>query len=235
MQEIGLAVPQSGFAHSLDEAWPSGVIGFPSWSGQLHPRRGGHGIAHPEHSSGWRRGPRRLAISEVLIERSIAAEGVRAGGDADNATTAWSCAPSRTSTRWVCTPATPSPWRRPDADDVEYQAMRDAAFACIAGRVETGGSNVQFASTHRRHPVVIEMNRGCRGPRRWLEGDRLPIARSPPPRRRLPPGRDHQRHHGATPASFEPTSTTWSPRSRWAFEKLPGDRPAGTRMQSSGR
>ena len=44
--------------------------------------------------------------------------------------------------------------------DVEYQEMRNAAFACIRRvGVETGGSNVQFAV----HPetgeqVVIEMN-----------------------------------------------------------------------------
>ena len=44
--------------------------------------------------------------------------------------------------------------------DVEYQQMRDAAFACIRRvGVETGGSNVQFAvdpATGRQ--VVIEMN-----------------------------------------------------------------------------
>ena len=44
--------------------------------------------------------------------------------------------------------------------DVEYQAMRDAAFACIRRvGVETGGSNVQFALdpvTGRQ--VIIEMN-----------------------------------------------------------------------------
>ena len=44
--------------------------------------------------------------------------------------------------------------------DVEYQQMRDAAFACIRRvGVETGGSNVQFALdpvTGRQ--VVIEMN-----------------------------------------------------------------------------
>ena len=44
--------------------------------------------------------------------------------------------------------------------DVEYQEMRDAAFACIRRvGVETGGSNVQFAvhpDTGRQ--VVIEMN-----------------------------------------------------------------------------
>ena len=44
--------------------------------------------------------------------------------------------------------------------DVEYQEMRDDAFACLRRvGVETGGSNVQFAvdpATGRR--VIIEMN-----------------------------------------------------------------------------
>src|SRR3546814_18239826 len=44
--------------------------------------------------------------------------------------------------------------------DVEYQLMRDAAFACIRRvGVETGGSNVQFAlAPSNGHMVVIEMN-----------------------------------------------------------------------------
>ena len=44
--------------------------------------------------------------------------------------------------------------------DVEYQAMRDDAFACLRRvGVETGGSNIQFAVDPRdRRRVVIEMN-----------------------------------------------------------------------------
>jgi carbamoyl-phosphate synthase large subunit len=44
--------------------------------------------------------------------------------------------------------------------DVEYQTMRDAAFACIRRvGVETGGSNVQFAVNPANGDlVVIEMN-----------------------------------------------------------------------------
>ena len=44
--------------------------------------------------------------------------------------------------------------------DVEYQRMRDAAFACIRRvGVETGGSNVQFAvDPGTGEQVVIEMN-----------------------------------------------------------------------------
>src|SRR5947199_6819871 len=44
--------------------------------------------------------------------------------------------------------------------DVEYQRMRDAAFACIRRiGVETGGSNIQFAiNPEDGDMVVIEMN-----------------------------------------------------------------------------
>ena len=44
--------------------------------------------------------------------------------------------------------------------DVEYQLMRDAAFACIRRvGVETGGSNVQFAlDPANGEMVIIEMN-----------------------------------------------------------------------------
>src|SRR5204863_4453812 len=44
--------------------------------------------------------------------------------------------------------------------DVEYQSMRDAAFACIRRiGVDTGGSNIQFAvNPEDGDTVVIEMN-----------------------------------------------------------------------------
>ena len=125
--------------------------------------------------------------------------------------------------------------------DVEYQRMRDAAFACIRRvGVETGGSNVQFAvNPDDGDMVVIEMNpRVSAGPRRWPR--RPPASRSP----RSPPGwpsgytldeipNDITRK---TPASFEPTIdyvVTKVPR--WAFEKFPGTAGVlGTQMQSVG-
>ena len=83
--------------------------------------------------------------------------------------------------------------------DVEYQAMRDAAFACIRRvGVETGGSNVQFAlDPVDGRMVVIEMNpRVSRVERAGVEGDRLPDRQDRrPPRRRLHARRDPQRHH----------------------------------------
>ena len=125
--------------------------------------------------------------------------------------------------------------------DVEYQRMRDAAFACIRRvGVETGGSNVQFAvNPTNGDMVVIEMNpRVSRSQRAGVEGDRLPDRQDRRPAgRRLHARRDPQRHHPRRrrPASSRP-STTWSPRcpagrsrsSRAAAGVL------GTQMQSVG-
>ena len=124
--------------------------------------------------------------------------------------------------------------------DVEYQVMRDAAFACIRRvGVETGGSNVQFALdpvTGRQ--VVIEMNpRVSRSSALASKATGFPIAKIAA---RLAVGytldeipNDITR---ATPASFEPVIdyvVTKIPR--WAFEKLPGTTGVlGTQMQSVG-
>ena len=124
--------------------------------------------------------------------------------------------------------------------DVEYQAMRDDAFACIRRvGVETGGSNIQFAvePTDGRR-LVIEMNpRVSRSSALASKATGFPIAKIAA---RLAVGYTLDEIPnditGATPASFEPTIdyvVTKIPR--WAFEKLPGavDR-LGTRMQSVG-
>ena len=125
--------------------------------------------------------------------------------------------------------------------DVEYQLMRDAAFACIRRvGVETGGSNVQFAldptngehGHHRDEPAGVAVRRPWRR--------RPPASRSP----RSPPSsrsatrstRSPTTSPEATPASFEPTIdyvVTKVPR--WAFEKFPGTPGVlGTSMQSVG-
>ena len=87
--------------------------------------------------------------------------------------------------------------------DVEYQEMRDAAFACIRRvGVETGGSNVQFAvdPTDGRQ-VVIEMNpRVSRSSALASKATGFPIAKIAARLAvGLPPGRDHQRHHRGHP------------------------------------
>ena len=98
--------------------------------------------------------------------------------------------------------------------DVEYQAMRDDAFACLRRvGVETGGSNVQFAvdpadrppAHHRDEPPGLALL----GP--GLQGHRLPHRQDRrPPGRRLPPRRDRATTSPGPPrpASSRP-STTW--------------------------
>jgi carbamoyl-phosphate synthase large subunit len=124
--------------------------------------------------------------------------------------------------------------------DVEYQAMRDDAFACIRRvGVETGGSNIQFAVDPRSgRRLVIEMNpRVSRSSALASKATGFPIAKIAA---RLAVGYtlDEITNDitGATPVSFEPTIdyvVTKIPR--WAFEKLPGvTDQLGTRMQSVG-
>ena len=124
--------------------------------------------------------------------------------------------------------------------DVEYQRMRDAAFACIRRvGVETGGSNVQFAlDPTDGDQVIIEMNpRVSRSSALASKATGFPIAKIAA---RLAVGytldeipNDITRR---TPASFEPAIdyvVTKIPR--WAFEKLPGTSGVlGTQMQSVG-
>jgi carbamoyl-phosphate synthase large subunit len=124
--------------------------------------------------------------------------------------------------------------------DVEYQRMRDAAFACIRRvGVETGGSNVQFAlNPDNGDMVVIEMNpRVSRSSALASKATGFPIAKIAA---RLAVGYTLDEIPNditkKTPASFEPTIdyvVTKVPR--WAFEKFPGQEPVlGTQMQSVG-
>ena len=86
-----------------------------------------------------------------------------------------------------------------DADDKEYQRMRDAAITIMrAVGVETGGSNIQFAldpATGRM--VAIEMNpRVSRSSALASQGDRVPDRQDRDQARdRLHARRDPQRHH----------------------------------------
>ena len=83
--------------------------------------------------------------------------------------------------------------------DVEYQRMRDAAFACIRRvGVETGGSNVQFALDPRDRPPGHHRDEpaGLALVGAGLEGDRVPDRQDRrQARRRLHARRDPQRHH----------------------------------------
>ena len=246
MQEIGLEVPPSGFAHSLDEALAIGEsIGYPIMVRPSYILGGaGTGIAkdrdHLVRLAG--EGLDASPVSQVLIERSIAGwkeyelEVMR--DHADNCVVI--CSIENFDPLGVHTGDSITVAPAQTLTDVEYQTMRDAAFACIRRvGVETGGSNVQFAvdpATGRQ--VVIEMNpRVSRSSALASKATGFPIAKIAA---RLAVGYrlDEVVNDitGVTPASFEPTIdyvVTKIPR--WAFEKLPGATDElGTRMQSVG-
>jgi carbamoyl-phosphate synthase large subunit len=246
MTEIGLAVPESGFAYTLDEAMKVGEgIGFPlivrpsyilggAGTGIAHDRDSLHHIA----SAGLAASP----ISEILIERSIAGwkeyelEVMR--DRADNCVVI--CSIENFDPMGVHTGDSITVAPAQTLSDEEYQRMRDDAFKCIRRiGVETGGSNIQFAVDPRSgDQVVIEMNpRVSRSSALASKATGFPIAKIAA---RLAVGYTLDEIvndiTGETPASFEPTIdyvVTKVPR--WAFEKFPGiPEVLGTRMQSVG-
>ncbi|HLG92850.1 MAG TPA: carbamoyl-phosphate synthase large subunit, partial [Acidimicrobiales bacterium] len=246
MTEIGLSVPASGYAHSLEEAMEvAEQVGYPVIIRPSFILGGtGTGIAHDRDEM------RRLAavglsaspISEILIERSIAGwkeyelEVMR--DRLDNCVVV--CSIENLDPMGVHTGDSITVAPAQTLSDAEYQVMRDAAFACIRRiGVETGGSNIQFAvNPSDGSMVVIEMNpRVSRSSALASKATGFPIAKIAA---KLAVGysldevaNDITRK---TPACFEPTIdyvVTKVPR--WAFEKLPGiPEVLGTRMQSVG-
>jgi len=246
MGEIGLEVPASGFAASLEEAMAVGeAVGFPL---MVRPSfiLGGAGTGTADDRETLARvaaeGLAASPVSRVLIERSIAGwkefelEVMR--DCSDNCVVV--CSIENFDPMGVHTGDSITVAPAQTLSDVEYQAMRDDAFACIRRvGVETGGSNIQFAvdPTDGRR-LVIEMNpRVSRSSALASKATGFPIAKIAA---RLAVGYtlDEIANDitGATPASFEPTIdyvVTKIPR--WAFEKLPGSvERLGTRIQSVG-
>ncbi|HET6916158.1 MAG TPA: carbamoyl-phosphate synthase large subunit [Acidimicrobiales bacterium] len=246
MTEIGLTVPESGFAYTLDEALDVGDrIGYPLIVRPSYILGGaGTGIAADREdleriaATGLAASP----ISEILIERSIAGwkeyelEVMR--DRADNCVII--CSIENFDPMGVHTGDSITVAPAQTLSDREYQVMRDAAFACIRRiGVETGGSNIQFAvNPVTGDQVVIEMNpRVSRSSALASKATGFPIAKIAA---RLAVGYTLDEIindiTGETPASFEPTIdyvVTKVPR--WAFEKFPGISDVlGTRMQSVG-
>jgi carbamoyl-phosphate synthase large subunit len=246
MQGIGLAVPPSATTHSMDEAMAIvDEIGVPVVIRPAFILGGkGTGIAatRAEFERLARAGLDASPISEILIERSIAGwkeyelEVMR--DRADNCVVV--CSIENLDPMGVHTGDSITVAPAQTLTDVEYQAMRDAAFACIRRvGVETGGSNVQFAlDPANGEMVIIEMNpRVSRSSALASKATGFPIAKIAA---KLAVGytldeipNDITRK---TPASFEPTIdyvVTKVPR--WAFEKFPGSPGVlGTSMQSVG-
>ena len=246
MADIGLAVPESGFARDVDEALTiAQSIGWPIIIRPSYILGGaGTGIAHSATdlvrlaAEGISASP----IGEILVERSVAGwkeyelEVMR--DRADNCVVV--CSIENVDPMGVHTGDSITVAPAQTLSDVEYQAMRDDAFAVLRRvGVETGGSNVQFAvDPASGERLVIEMNpRVSRSSALASKATGFPIAKIAA---RLAVGytldeiaNDITR---VTPASFEPTIdyvVTKIPR--WAFEKLPGSvAELGTRMQSVG-
>ncbi len=246
MVEVGLAVPPSMVARSMDEAMRAPeIVGLPVIVRPAYILGGrGTGMAATvdELAAIAAEGLAASPISEILIERSIAGwkefelEVMR--DKADNCVVI--CSIENFDAMGVHTGDSITVAPAQTLSDVEYQTMRDAAFTCIRRiGVETGGSNIQFAlNPVDGTQVVIEMNpRVSRSSALASKATGFPIAKIAA---RLAVGytldeipNDITRR---TPAAFEPTIdyvVTKVPR--WAFEKFPGARPElGTSMQSVG-
>ena len=246
MIEIGLEVPRSGVAHSMEQARQIiADIGLPVVIRPAYILGGrGTGIAATseefEHVAA--NGLAASPISEILIEESIAGwkefelEVMR--DRADNQVVI--CSIENVDPMGVHTGDSITVAPIQTLSDVEYQRMRDAAFACLRRvGVETGGSNVQFAvNPVDGRMVVIEMNpRVSRSSALASKATGFPIAKIAA---RLAVGytldeipNDITRQ---TPSAFEPVIdyvVTKIPR--WAFEKFPGTEGVlGTSMQSVG-
>jgi len=246
MQEIGLVVPLSGIAHTMAEARTVVAdVGLPVVIRPAYILGGrGTGIAaNPEEfETAAANGIEASPISEILIEKSIAGwkeyelEVMR--DRADNCVVI--CSIENLDPMGIHTGDSITVAPAQTLSDVEYQQMRNAAFACLRRvGVETGGSNVQFAvDPATGQQVIIEMNpRVSRSSALASKATGFPIAKIAA---KLAVGytldeipNDITRK---TPAAFEPTIdyvVTKIPR--WAFEKFPGTSGVlGTSMQSVG-
>jgi len=247
MLSIGLDVPVSGVAHTLDE---SRVIAerigrFPLIIRPAFTLGGtGGGIAYnrEEFDELAKRGLDLSPVSEILIEESLLGwkefemEVMR--DRADNCVII--CSIENFDPMGVHTGDSITVAPIQTLTDKEYQIMRDASFAVIrAVGVETGGSNIQFAvNPDNGRMVVIEMNpRVSRSSALASKATGFPIAKIAA---KLAVGytldeipNDITRE---TPASFEPTIDYVVVKvPRFAFEKFPqADPTLTTQMKSVG-
>ncbi len=246
MVGIGLDVPSSATAHTMEQAREVvAEIGLPVVIRPAYILGGkGTGIASTptEFERMAKFGLDASPISEILIESSIKGwkeyelEVMR--DRADNCVII--CSIENLDPMGVHTGDSITVAPAQTLSDVEYQTMRDAAFACIRRvGVETGGSNVQFATNPENgEMVVIEMNpRVSRSSALASKATGFPIAKMAA---KLAVGYTLDEIPNditkMTPASFEPSIdyvVTKVPR--WAFEKFPGQADVlGTSMQSVG-
>ena len=247
MVAIGLDVPISGTAHTLEEARQTAekigrypLIIRPGFT--LGGTGGGIAYNRDEFEEIAKRGLELSPVSEILIEESLLGwkefemEVMRDRND----NCVIICSIENFDPMGVHTGDSITVAPIQTLTDKEFQIMRDASFAVIrAVGVETGGSNIQFAvNPDNGRMVIIEMNpRVSRSSALASKATGFPIAKIAA---KLAVGylldeikNDITRE---TPASFEPTIdyvVTKIPR--FAFEKFPqADPTLNTQMKSVG-
>jgi len=167
MQKIGLDMPRSGIAHTMEEAWAVAdeigtfpLIVRPAFT--LGGQGGGIAYNREEYEEIITRGLDLSPVSEVLIDESLLGwkeyemEVMR--DCADNCVVI--CSIENLDPMGVHTGDSITVAPIQTLTDREYQIMRDASFAVIREiGVETGGSNIQFAvCPNTGRMIVIEMN-----------------------------------------------------------------------------
>ncbi len=246
IRKIGLDLPNSGTAHTLEEAMAlTKTIGLPCVIRPGFTMGGtGGGIAYniEEFETIVRRGLMYSLNSEVLVEESL--EGWKEyelevmRDRKDNVVII--CSIENFDPMGVHTGDSITVAPAQTLTDKEYQRMRDAALAIIREiGVETGGSNIQFGvNPETGRLIVIEMNpRVSRSSALASKATGFPIAKIAA---KLAVGytldelpNDITKN---TPASFEPTIDYCVVKiPRFAFEKFPAADPTlGTQMKSVG-
>ncbi|MEW8008084.1 MAG: carbamoyl-phosphate synthase large subunit [gamma proteobacterium symbiont of Clathrolucina costata] len=247
MRKIGLDMPRSAIAHSMEEAQQvQAQIGFPTIIRPSFTMGGsGGGIAYnpDEFEEICERGLDLSPTNELLIEESILGwkeyemEVVRDRND----NCIIICSIENLDPMGVHTGDSITVAPAQTLTDKEYQIMRDASLAVLREiGVETGGSNVQFAiNPENGRMIIIEMNpRVSRSSALASKATGFPIAKVAA---KLAVGYtldelQNEITGGATPASFEPSIdyvVTKVPR--FAFEKFPlADDRLTTQMKSVG-
>ncbi|NOZ23426.1 MAG: carbamoyl-phosphate synthase large subunit [Planctomycetes bacterium] len=246
MNQIGLEIPASGTATTMEEAWEVAdrlefpLIIRPSFT--LGGTGGGVAYNREEFEEIANCGLRLSLTSEILIEKSVVGwkefelEVMR--DKADNVVII--CSIENLDPMGIHTGDSITVAPAQTLTDKEYQVMRDAAIAIIRQvGVETGGSNIQFAvNPENGRMVVIEMNpRVSRSSALASKATGFPIAKFAA---KLAVGYTLDEIPNditkETPASFEPTIDYCVVKiPRFAFEKFPhADPTLTTSMKSVG-
>lgn len=246
MKKIGLSVPDSGFAYTVEDALKVlEIVGFPAIIRPSFTLGGtGGGIAYniEEYEEIVKWGLDASPTKEILIERSLLGwkeyelEVMR--DIADNVVII--CSIENFDPMGVHTGDSITVAPSQTLTDREYQIMRDAAIKIIREiGVDTGGSNIQFAvNPGDGEMTIIEMNpRVSRSSALASKATGFPIAKIAA---KLSVGYtlDEIRNDitRVTPASFEPMIDYVVVKiPRFAFEKFPqADQTLTTQMKSVG-